>query len=474
MLALAVVLAGGPATLVSGLTTLAAAGVALLLALSAGAFGPYPTLLLVLSTGTAALIVLAAWAPRLAGRARLSGAALAAAAVSATLGCLKLAALVHPAKPLIDAVFQAHRLEWVLAGRYFFTQPLPDGVAFPYAIGLYVTAAPLAALVTDHVLLLRIVTIAAEAIAGVVLYALVARGFSDRAAGVFAVVLFHVVPLPYTVIGNANLTNAFAQAVALMALGTLALLPAPTRMPRSAAAWTGFTLLVALAFLSHVSTIVLLAGILGVTVVAFVMLGRAELRRHAAGVAIAALLAGALAVGLYYRHFDDVYREFVARVAAPASKAEPAVPAATTVEDSGGAPAVLVRPLTWTERAGDAARQTGANVGWPILTLAAIGAATRLRRFRDPATLLVVSWGVAWLVFLVGGTLTRVDTQYQRYAAEFISRVNLASYPAAVVLAALGASGLWRAGGVVRIVAAALLVVAAGALGASYWISWIR
>ena len=73
-----------------------------------------------------------------------------------------LIGLAHPSKDFVDAVFQAHRLEWVLGGRYFFTQPLPDGVQFPYAIGLYVFAAPWARLVTNHVALLRVVVCASE------------------------------------------------------------------------------------------------------------------------------------------------------------------------------------------------------------------------------------------------------------------------------------------------------------------------
>jgi len=39
---------------------------------------------------------------------------------------LKLLMLFHPAKPIIDVVFHAHRLQWVLDGRYYFTQPLPS------------------------------------------------------------------------------------------------------------------------------------------------------------------------------------------------------------------------------------------------------------------------------------------------------------------------------------------------------------
>ena len=75
---------------------------------------------------------------------------------------LLLLAVLHPSKALVDALFHAHRLEWVRAGNYFFTQPMPDGVAFPYAIALYVVASPWMALTRDHVALLRIVVCTAH------------------------------------------------------------------------------------------------------------------------------------------------------------------------------------------------------------------------------------------------------------------------------------------------------------------------
>ena len=110
---------------------------------------------------------------------------------------LKLLALLHPSKLLIDALFHAHRLEWVMAGRYYFTQPMPSGVQFPYAIALYVFAAPWAAFTRDHVALLRIVVAVCQAVAGATLYPMVARNWHDRRAAVIAVMLFHTVPLPY-------------------------------------------------------------------------------------------------------------------------------------------------------------------------------------------------------------------------------------------------------------------------------------
>lgn len=138
---------------------------------------------------------------------------------------VKLLALLHPSKLLIDAVFHAHRFEWVLSGRYYFTQGMPGGVSFPYAIGLYVFAAPWAALTRDHVTLLRVVVCSAEIVSGALLYPLLARAWGHRATAALAVVLFNLVPLPYGLVGNANLTNAFGQSVALAALVAASMLP---------------------------------------------------------------------------------------------------------------------------------------------------------------------------------------------------------------------------------------------------------
>ena len=178
---------------------------------------------------------------------------------------VKLLGLLHPSKLPVDAVFHAHRFEWVLDGRYFFTQPMPGGVTFPYAIGLYVFAAPWSLIAHDHVALLRVVVSAAQVVAGALLYPLIANGMARSRAAVLAVVLINVVPLTYGLVGNANLTNAFGEAVALATMVSASMLPA-----RRDLAAAGLFLLSALAFLSHVSTFALL----GVTLVSLCILYR--------------------------------------------------------------------------------------------------------------------------------------------------------------------------------------------------------
>ena len=107
---------------------------------------------------------------------------------------LQLLALLHPAKPIVDALFHAHRFEDVLAGRLYFTQLSTSATPFPYAIGLYLFAAPWAFLTANHVALLRVVVSTFEVLAGGLLYTVVVKTWGNRLAAAIAVALFILVP----------------------------------------------------------------------------------------------------------------------------------------------------------------------------------------------------------------------------------------------------------------------------------------
>ena len=374
---------------------------------------------------------------------------------------LKLLGLLHPSKLLVDAVFHAHRFEWVLAGRYYFTQAMPDGVSFPYAIGLYVFAAPWSVLTRDHVVLLRVVVCAAEVVAGALLYPLIAKAWADRIAGATAVVLFSVVPLPFGLVGNANLTNAFGQSVALATLAAASLLQSGRHRFTTAA---GLFLLCSLAFLSHVSTFALLLVTLSGLVLLYWLRGGLELRRTTWAILGVTTLAAVFAVVIYYGHFGEVYATAL-RVRADA--------AATTAASAQSLNRPSSAVVSLSGRIVNALTFTVAAIGWPILILGVVGV-VRLwfGGFRDRAALLIGAWGIAYLVFL-GVAVMRVDAPFQRYAAEFVGRVLFATYPAAVLLAAAGVGWAWRAGIVPRI-ASVLLLAGAVVVGVREWAGWIR
>ncbi len=441
---------------------------AVLLTTGGGMFGPYPDTLFAVAASAAAAILVVVEAPRMARRPPLRGAARAAVLAAALAFFCKLAALLHPAKALVDAVFNAHRLAAVMSGQYFFTQPMPNGVQFPYAIALYVVAMPWMRIATDAVTLLRVIVLSSEAIAGALLYVMVAKGWRDRRTGVLAVILFALVPLPDVVVGNANLPNAFGQSVAVMTLAAVSVWAlGPGRIP----ALAGVSALAALAFLSHVSTVVLLFSTLIAVAAAFRLFGGRDLRPASRAVLIATAIAAVLSVGLYYGRFTDVYARALTRVSAVTGSQAPA--------PGAGEPAVLTRQLSLAERATLAERETTSDIGWPLLLLAVLGGWRACRaRPRDRLSLVLAGWLAVWAAFVAFSTFTRVDTAFQRYTVEFLGRVNLASYPAAVILAARGATWAWDAGGepggrrLWRVTSAGL-VVAAVVVGVDAWLAWL-
>lgn len=374
---------------------------------------------------------------------------------------LQLLGLVHPSKPPIDVVFQAHRFDAVLGGNYFFTQPMPGGVRFPYAIGLYLFAAPWARLTADHALLLRITVCASDAISYVLLFWLVLRAWRDRVAAAGALMLAFTVPITFEVIGNANLTNEFGHAASIAALVIAAALPG-SRRPRLHAVL--LTAVCTLALLSHVSTFALLAATLLALVVLEWWAGGVEMRRSARTLLIVTVASCAIAVAGYYGHFVDVYKDALrVRTGAAAASALPSAAPEIRGQTAASLPMRVV----------DSVGRTGSWLGWPLLVLGAAGGWSLLReRRRDPATLLILSCAGAYVLF-IGVAVMRVQPAYQRYTVEFVSRVVLATSPGVLLLAGAGASWALRSGVLAR-VAAVLVIGAAFTLAAFHWLAWFH
>lgn len=380
-------------------------------------------------------------------------------AFSATALCLKMLALLHPSKEVVDAIFQAHRLESVLSGNYFFTQQMPGGVRFPYAIGLYVVAAPWATLIPDHVALLRIVVVVAEAIAAALLYVAVVRAWGDRLIGATAVVLYHAAPLSYVVIGNANLTFAFGQSIAAIAVAVAVTWGFDRR---GLLAGLGLFIIAALAFLSHVGVFPLVGLTLFATGLLYAFRGGSALRQSARAVLAASLLAALFAVGSYYAHFPEVWRS-LGRVSAAA---QPASPAAQPTRPTQA-------PLGVDERAARAARIAVDAYGTWLIALVPMGLVAAWRRGTDRLTLALAGWGISIAVFLAFRVLAPVDAPFQRYADEFIHRVYGMTLPAVAILGACAFAWTWRRGGAWCIGGCAL-ILGAVVTGAQHWASWFR
>jgi hypothetical protein len=376
----------------------------------------------------------------------------------------------------VDALFHAHRFDGVLAGRFYFTQLSTSATPFPYAIGLYLFAAPWSWMTDDHVTLLRIVVVAADVLASALLYVLIVRAWGDRLAGAVAIALSSLVPLWYLIVGSANLTNAFGQSVSTVTI-VAAVIWAKRR--GWAGRLVGLTLLATLGLLCHVSTFALLLTMLVAVAFLYWWKGGPLLRPAARSVLMAALAATVLSTALYWGHFGPLQRRGSRCAAALSARLAP-VDAATARADAAATDKAPVRGGVFVPlhlRAVGALRQTVVNVGWPILILALAGV---WRVWRgpspgsgpDPLALALGAMGLTCLLFLAFAVLTAVDVQYQQDAWEFIGRVELLTYPASVVLAARGAVWARGAGPALRLASVGLLAAAAF-LGLRAWFGWL-
>ena len=334
------------------------------------------------------------------------------------------------------------------------------GVRFPYAIGLYVTASPWARLIPDHVALLRIVVCVFEALAAALLYFAIARAWKDHLTGACAVVLYHAAPLPYVIVGNANLTFAFAQSISVLTLVAATVLTFGRRWLLSASA---LMLVAALAFLSHVGVFPVLALSLGSLGVLYLWRWGSDVRVAGWCVLGATAIAAVLAVGVYYARFPEVWST-LDRVRSPIA----AAPEQGTPEAAGDrGPA----PLSFAERATRAATHGRDAYAVPLLMLAIPGLWLVWRGPRDRLTLGLAAWGIGFAAFLAFRIIAPVDARLQRYADEFIDRLYYITLPVIAVLAARAAAAAWRIGGLARWASVAL-VLAAAVLAAAQWSAW--
>lgn len=412
----AIALLGVTAGSAIGGAVLLSAGAAAVIARGFGPFTNYPDAVVALAIWIAIVLAGASLAVQSWRREPLRHTARFAAAFSAGALFLKLLVLLHPNMPAGDAMFHAHKFQGVLGGNLYFTSIAPGGYAFPYPPGLYVFAAPFASFVRrglGDMALLRIITCAADAAAGLLLYAIVTRGWGHRLAAAMAVAIYHLMPLDFAVLTTGNLTNAFAQSVSVGALGLMA-----SSAGAPATALLAFVL--AVAYLSHTGTLAILFVATLATAVLFRWRGGAALRSTAGAIVIATLAAAGLAVVLYYAHFLDTYRAELGRIGHETASAAP---------DVGG--------RTIADRLRLVPYSLGLYIGVPVLLFAGLGAAVLARtRALDRLTLALAGWILSCVAFLGIGVLTPVDMRHY-----------LAAVPAIAIAAGYGAAWAWRDAG---------------------------
>ena len=232
----------------------------------------------------------------------------------------------------------------------------------------------------------------------------------------------------------------------------------------------GLFAIAALAQLSHVGTFPQVLGAMLALAVAYRGVGGVELRAPALWIGGMALAAAVFSVVIYYGHFGEVYGA-LGKVSGRGTTVtgrgpEAVAPAPSLLRRGGPTPSTAVRAVTGADVGLEA-------VGWPLVSLALIGA-VRLAstESRNRLTLVVLAWSAASAAFLAGAMLMPVEDRFYRYNVEFIGRVFFAGYPAVVILAAAGAAWCWRAGRLGQ-AASAVLVTAAVWVGARSWWSWI-
>jgi hypothetical protein len=359
-----------------------------------------------------------------------------AVAFTATALFLKLLVLLHPNMSLGDALFQAHRFQAVLHGNYYFTSISSGNSLFPYAPGLYVAALPFADLVTREagdILLLRLFATTVDAAMGALLYLVVVRGWSDRLAAAVAAAVYQLLPLNLQIITAGNLTNAFAQS---LAVGAFALICASWVRIGHPASVVLLTAVLAAAFLSHTGTFAILSATACVIAIVYAWRGGAGLRSSAAAIVIATIAAVICAVVVYYAHFMDTYRTEFARIGSET---------ATAAADAGGrsvAARAAIVPLN-----------LHTYIGAPALALAVWGAVSLSRRgSRDRLTLALAASALTCVGFLLIGTFTPVDMHYY-----------LAALPTIAIATGAAVTHNWSDRGSRRVIAVALLA----------WLIWI-
>jgi hypothetical protein len=344
-------------------------------------------------------------------------------AIGLVLGAcaVKLALFAHPLATIGDAIFQVHRAQMVHGGNYFFTSITPRPFfEFPYPIALYVAAQPFWRFFPselDLVRLLRGLTLAADALVGLALYAAARRQWNDRVAALLCAVLWPLARAPFEGLSNANLTNVFGQGIFGVAMGVIAWTAAGQRT--SIGALLAACGLLVVAFLSHFGTVSAGVPILCAVGVVLWAGGRAHVHRLGAWVLVVALAATALSYVVYYSHFTAVYRTTIARVLSREGEA----PTRSMVAP----PAIRFR--RWIAGGTD----DYGLPGLPILAAALAGSVLLARRRRrEGVTLVLAGWALVWAVFAVLGIFSA-----------FTVRVNLATAPVFVCLCAYALGFLW-------------------------------
>jgi hypothetical protein len=325
---------------------------------------------------------------------------------------VKILVVLHPGLTLGDSVFHLNRLQLVREGTWFFTSQAPGG-QFPYPVAFYVIVSRLPIANVDWIPLMRGFAIVIDGLVAICLALTVARERSDR-AGLFTIGTWHALPALFQVQGIAYLTNAFGNLVAALSLVAVVFAKKERWQLPLVIATIGATL----AFLSHVSSFLILLG----TLLAVMLVAVLWKRRTLAVVAMAvAVVAATAAWTTYYRHFTSVYGELSAR------RADPSPPVSVPAQRAEAHQTVFVSgwiPLR--NRIGAIPGYLGKYFGWPVIVLSMAGVLHTARRGvrRDELDIVLIAWILAAFGFLLISLFTPLDLRYYLAAAPAVAALG--------------------------------------------------
>jgi hypothetical protein len=217
-----------------------------------------------------------------------------------------LAGVFFPGFGAHDLVFQTHRVEDILSGKFLLSTISSEWGyrRTPYPPALYILLAPLSALsnaiVRDTSLPLRIFPPLLDATSVFPIFYLLRRCRVPDPAPMLAAICYTLVPATFQLLWWGFYSNLFGQWATLVVLTIAVAHYADLARPKFFAA---LVVLLALALLSHPGTFVLtLAAIPLLALLLFWVAGR-ENRRGALALLAALAIAGLIVFLLYYRHF---------------------------------------------------------------------------------------------------------------------------------------------------------------------------
>ncbi|HKP52862.1 MAG TPA: hypothetical protein VJ183_09435 [Chloroflexia bacterium] len=230
---------------------------------------------------------------------------------------LRFGGLIYPQFLSSDLLFQAHRMQDVMGGKWVFPSALPDGTPVPYPPALYVVLSPLGLLFgTSDETLSVILKVSMALLDSATCLALAWAGWRlwGRRVGGLAALVYALSPAPFELFSAGNYTNLFAQGVLnLTLLGWLVYLGREELRHR----WLWVSVLsagFALMMLGHYGMMLAalpIIGFFGLWTLIETIRGSKSARSWHLILGFVVSLVGSFA--LYYRHFiQDIWNQFSA------------------------------------------------------------------------------------------------------------------------------------------------------------------